>query len=433
MSHAAADFDAAVHFIAHYKAPPGVAFDLSNDVKLRYYGIYKQATEGPCTSAAPSAWNMVARAKHDAWASHGNQSRDAAKAEYVEQLTAAKPDWRRWEGVRHMLASAPPTPASPPVASPPAAASQPLPPPPPPPPAAGTPATERGMYDDFTARSVARSVGTGERSVTWRDGGGSGGGGTDPAPGPESPSAASRRDDAPATAPSTILTTSPMLPSDDYYGSGSGGGGGGGGGGGIRWSSSPNFARRISTAVTAVGDRGGDDDGGEDVDEGGAAARATEATLASTADALEARLSAHQLSRLCAELQLQVARQQALLASAQESLEYYIGALRAAPASALGSPALLPLPPPPPSLLEQQRREPSAWTLPAALDMLAVWARPLLARAAPMATEVASVLGLAPAGTPPLTPGRRRRASLLLVACAVIMLLLVSARRGRRA
>lgn len=32
-------------------------------VKLQLYGLYKQATDGPCTAAKPSFWNRAARLK----------------------------------------------------------------------------------------------------------------------------------------------------------------------------------------------------------------------------------------------------------------------------------------------------------------------------------------------------------------------------------
>jgi acyl-CoA-binding protein len=37
--------------------------NISNDLKLQFYGLYKQATEGPCASPQPPAYRPAARAK----------------------------------------------------------------------------------------------------------------------------------------------------------------------------------------------------------------------------------------------------------------------------------------------------------------------------------------------------------------------------------
>mgnify|MGYP000300038654 FL=1 len=37
--------------------------NISNDLKLQLYGLYKQATEGPCASPQPPAYRLSARAK----------------------------------------------------------------------------------------------------------------------------------------------------------------------------------------------------------------------------------------------------------------------------------------------------------------------------------------------------------------------------------
>ena len=37
--------------------------NISNDLKLQLYGLYKQATEGPCVSPQPPAYRLSARAK----------------------------------------------------------------------------------------------------------------------------------------------------------------------------------------------------------------------------------------------------------------------------------------------------------------------------------------------------------------------------------
>ena len=49
-------------------------FQLSNEQKLKFYGLYKQATEGNITSAQPYFFNVVERAKWDAWYSKTNKN-----------------------------------------------------------------------------------------------------------------------------------------------------------------------------------------------------------------------------------------------------------------------------------------------------------------------------------------------------------------------
>ena len=60
---------------------------LSNDEKLRFYGLYKQATTGPCSGATkPAFWDVVARAKWDSWNSLGDMTQEEAMLEYADEL-----------------------------------------------------------------------------------------------------------------------------------------------------------------------------------------------------------------------------------------------------------------------------------------------------------------------------------------------------------
>lgn len=74
-------FDDAVQYVRNL--PGG---DLSNDVKLKFYALYKQATEGDVTGSQPWAVQVEARAKWDAWKKVEGKSKDDAKAEYVALL-----------------------------------------------------------------------------------------------------------------------------------------------------------------------------------------------------------------------------------------------------------------------------------------------------------------------------------------------------------
>ena len=53
---------------------------------LKFYGYYKQATLGPCDDAKPSFWDVVKRAKWEAWHKLGNMSPEEAMRNYVDDL-----------------------------------------------------------------------------------------------------------------------------------------------------------------------------------------------------------------------------------------------------------------------------------------------------------------------------------------------------------
>jgi diazepam-binding inhibitor (GABA receptor modulator, acyl-CoA-binding protein) len=72
------DFDAAVKAVRTQDADPG------NQVKLRLYALYKQATVGDVPGRRPGFTDPVGRAKFDAWKGVGGTSPAAAKRAYVE-------------------------------------------------------------------------------------------------------------------------------------------------------------------------------------------------------------------------------------------------------------------------------------------------------------------------------------------------------------
>lgn len=53
---------------------------------LRFYSYFKQATQGPCSGARPAFWDVVGRAKYDAWKKLGDVSKEEAMAKYVHEL-----------------------------------------------------------------------------------------------------------------------------------------------------------------------------------------------------------------------------------------------------------------------------------------------------------------------------------------------------------
>ncbi|KNE71527.1 hypothetical protein AMAG_15742 [Allomyces macrogynus ATCC 38327] len=60
----------------------------SNAEKLRFYALYKQATRGDATGPRPGLFQLVARAKYDAWTALRGTPRAQAMSEYVEMLLA---------------------------------------------------------------------------------------------------------------------------------------------------------------------------------------------------------------------------------------------------------------------------------------------------------------------------------------------------------
>jgi acyl-CoA-binding protein len=73
-----AAFDEAVARVSELSTDPG------NEVKLKLYALYKQATQGDVQGKRPGFTNPVGRAKHDAWSQLQGMSTEDAEAAYVE-------------------------------------------------------------------------------------------------------------------------------------------------------------------------------------------------------------------------------------------------------------------------------------------------------------------------------------------------------------
>lgn len=56
----------------------------SNEMKLKFYSFFKQATEGPCELPKPGFWEVVNRAKWEAWNRLGDMSKEEAMKNYVD-------------------------------------------------------------------------------------------------------------------------------------------------------------------------------------------------------------------------------------------------------------------------------------------------------------------------------------------------------------
>lgn len=77
---AGAEFEAALAAVKALTQDPG------NDVKLRLYALYKQATEGDVSGKRPGMMDFVGRAKYDAWAGLAGTSAEDAEAQYVAEV-----------------------------------------------------------------------------------------------------------------------------------------------------------------------------------------------------------------------------------------------------------------------------------------------------------------------------------------------------------
>lgn len=86
-------FSAATAFVAAAAADRLSAQKVSSDVQLQLYGLYKIATEGPCSAPQPSALKMTARAKWQAWQKLGAMPPEEAMQKYIDIVTELYPSW----------------------------------------------------------------------------------------------------------------------------------------------------------------------------------------------------------------------------------------------------------------------------------------------------------------------------------------------------
>ncbi len=63
-----------------------------NDVLLRLYALYKQASVGDVSGSRPGMFDMVGRAKYDAWSALSGVSNDDAKQQYVDLVAELSTD-----------------------------------------------------------------------------------------------------------------------------------------------------------------------------------------------------------------------------------------------------------------------------------------------------------------------------------------------------
>ncbi|NP_001135696.1 enoyl-CoA delta isomerase 2, mitochondrial [Xenopus tropicalis] len=76
------DFEKAQSNLKLLKNDPG------NEVKLKLYALFKQATQGPCNVPKPGMLDFVNKVKWDAWKSLGSLPKDDARQSYVELVSS---------------------------------------------------------------------------------------------------------------------------------------------------------------------------------------------------------------------------------------------------------------------------------------------------------------------------------------------------------
>lgn len=84
-------FDAAADYVGDLAANKDKS--ITDDMLLQFYGLYKQATVGPCTLPKPGFFDRKGLAKWTAWKQLGDMSSDTARQSYVDHLSHIHPNW----------------------------------------------------------------------------------------------------------------------------------------------------------------------------------------------------------------------------------------------------------------------------------------------------------------------------------------------------
>ena len=72
-----------------------LASQLDTGQLLGFYGLYKQATCGPCDTPAPSWYQMQAKHKWEAWKSLGDMSKEVAMGSYIRAVGKLDSNWEK--------------------------------------------------------------------------------------------------------------------------------------------------------------------------------------------------------------------------------------------------------------------------------------------------------------------------------------------------
>lgn len=86
MSDLKTQFNEAVNYIQTAEGD----FKPSNELKLEFYALFKQATEGDVSGKRPGMMDFVGRAKYDAWEKVKGMSSEQAMENYIARLEELK-------------------------------------------------------------------------------------------------------------------------------------------------------------------------------------------------------------------------------------------------------------------------------------------------------------------------------------------------------
>ncbi|MDX5299641.1 MAG: acyl-CoA-binding protein [Gammaproteobacteria bacterium] len=86
MSDLKQQFDAAVQYVQTAEGN----FKPSNELKLQFYALFKQATEGDVSGKKPGMLDIVGRAKYSAWEEVKGLGKDDAMRRYIDLLEETK-------------------------------------------------------------------------------------------------------------------------------------------------------------------------------------------------------------------------------------------------------------------------------------------------------------------------------------------------------
>lgn len=67
-------------------APEDGSFKPDNDLKLKMYGLFRQAQDGDVSGKKPGMLDVVGRAKYGAWEKLKGTSQDDAMQQYVDMV-----------------------------------------------------------------------------------------------------------------------------------------------------------------------------------------------------------------------------------------------------------------------------------------------------------------------------------------------------------
>lgn len=86
MSELKQKFEEAVNYVQSGKG----SGNPSNEQKLKFYALYKQATDGDVKGKKPGITDFVGRAKFNAWSELKGTSSDQAMESYIQQLETSR-------------------------------------------------------------------------------------------------------------------------------------------------------------------------------------------------------------------------------------------------------------------------------------------------------------------------------------------------------